>query len=120
MRRDDPATWVPFSKEEAESYERPEGGGDPYFIGRGHRLYIRNGAEEVLLNTAPRALWGVRRAAAGRGGGGVAGRRHQRIWDYWEAVHRDSRHPKHRRGRPSGTATPRRPSTTSGPTPNRL
>ena len=29
MERDDPSTWVPFTKEEADSYERPEGGGDP-------------------------------------------------------------------------------------------
>ena len=29
MKRDDPATWVHFTKEEAESYQRPEGGGDP-------------------------------------------------------------------------------------------
>lgn len=67
MQRHDPATWVPFSKEEADSYERPEGGGDPYFFGRGHRLYIRNGAEELLLNTAPRSLWGVAEQLLGEG-----------------------------------------------------
>ncbi len=67
MKRDDASTWVPFSKEEADSYERPEGGGDPYFFGRGHRFYIRNGSEELLLNTVPRALWGVAEQLLGKG-----------------------------------------------------
>jgi hypothetical protein len=59
MKRDDPATWLPFTQVEADSYPRAEDGGDPYFFGSGHRLFIRNGAEELLLNTAPRALWNV-------------------------------------------------------------
>jgi hypothetical protein len=67
MQRDDPATWVAFTEEEGAGYERPEGGGDPYFSGRGHRLYVRNGAEELLLNTAPRALWGVAEQLLGEG-----------------------------------------------------
>ena len=67
MQRDDPATWVPFSEEEENSYKRPTGGGDPYFIGRGHRFYIRNGAEELLLNVAPRALWGIAEQLLGEG-----------------------------------------------------
>ena len=67
MQRDDPATWVPFSEEEENSYKRPTGGGDPYFIGRGHRFYIRNGAEELLLNGAPRALWGIAEQLLGEG-----------------------------------------------------
>ena len=29
MLRDDPTSWTPISEEEAESYQRPEGGGDP-------------------------------------------------------------------------------------------
>ena len=41
--------------------------GDPYFIGRGHRFYIRNGAEELLLNVAPRALWGIAEQLLGEG-----------------------------------------------------
>jgi len=49
--------WVPFTEEKADSYERPEGSGDPYFFGRGYRFYICNGAEQSLLNAAPRALW---------------------------------------------------------------
>ena len=67
MRRDDPATWRPFTKEEAGSYQRHELGGDPYFFGEGHRLYIRNGAEELMLNTAPRALWNVAEQLLGKG-----------------------------------------------------
>ncbi len=67
MKRDDPSTWLPFTKEEEESYQRPEGGGDPYFFGRGHRLYIRNGAEELLLNAAVRALWRVAEQLLGKG-----------------------------------------------------
>ena len=56
MQRDDPSTWGPISDEEAEGYQRPNEGGDPYFFGNGHRFYIRNGAEELLLDLAPRAL----------------------------------------------------------------
>ena len=67
MQRDEPSTWVAFTEEEAGQYERPEGGGDPYFSGRGHRFYIRNGAEDLLLNTAPRALWGVAEQLLGKG-----------------------------------------------------
>ena len=57
MKRDDPSTWVPITDAEAANYKRPEEGGDPYFSGRGHRFYIRNGVEELLLNTAVRPLW---------------------------------------------------------------
>ena len=56
-----------LSEEEAESYQRPAGGGDPYFFGRGHRYYIRNGAEELLLDLAPRALWGIAEQLLGVG-----------------------------------------------------
>jgi hypothetical protein len=67
MKRDDPATWLPFSDEEREGYKRPDEGGDPYFGGGGHRLYIRNGAEELLLDLAPRALWNVAEQLLGEG-----------------------------------------------------
>ena len=68
MKRDDPSTWVPFTEEEEERYaNRPEGGGDPYFYGHGHRLYTRNGAEELLLNTAVRSLWDVAEQLLGEG-----------------------------------------------------
>ena len=56
MKRDDSASWTPISEEEAGSYQRPAGGGDPYFFGQGHRYYIRNGAEQLLLDLAPRAI----------------------------------------------------------------
>ena len=48
-------------------HQRPEIGGDPYFTGRGHRLYTRNGAEELLLDLAPRALWTVAEQLLGEG-----------------------------------------------------
>ena len=67
MKRGDPSTWLPFTEEEVDSYKRPKAGGDPYFTGKGHRLYIRNGAEELLLNTAPRALWQVAEQLLGQG-----------------------------------------------------
>ena len=67
MKRDDPETWLPFSDEEHEGYKRPEGGGDPYFGGGGHRLYIRNGAEELLLDLAPPRHVRHCPAVAGRG-----------------------------------------------------
>ena len=50
MKRDDPSTWVPFTEEEQASYERPEGGGDPYFSGKGHKFTIRNGAEDLPVS----------------------------------------------------------------------
>ncbi len=67
MKRDDSATWLPFTEEETASHQRPEIGGDPYFTGRGHRLYTRNGAEELLLDLAPRALWTVAEQLLGEG-----------------------------------------------------
>ena len=67
MKRDDPATWLPFTEKETEIFQRPEIGGDPYFTGRGHRLYTRNGAEELLLDLAPRALWTVAEQLLGKG-----------------------------------------------------
>ena len=67
MKRDDPGTWIPFTEEEKAGYERPEEGGDPYFSGRGHRFFIRNGAEELLLDLAPRALWNVAEQLLGEG-----------------------------------------------------
>ena len=67
MRRDDPATWVPLTEEEKASYPRADTGGDPYFSGGGHRYYIRNGVEELLLDLAPRALWRVAEQLLGEG-----------------------------------------------------
>jgi len=59
MKRDDPTTWGPFTDEEQALFKRPDAGGDPYFGGGKHRMIIRNGAEELMLDLAPRALWTV-------------------------------------------------------------
>ena len=69
MKRDDPSTWVPITEEESAKFQaqRPEGGGEPYFSGGGHRFTIRNGASELMLNLAPRALWRVSEQLLGRG-----------------------------------------------------
>ena len=67
MRRDDQDTWMPFTEEETETYPRADSGGDPYFSGRGHRFFLRNGVEELSLNVAPRALWRVAEQLLGEG-----------------------------------------------------
>lgn len=67
MKRNDPSTWLPFTKGEAERFPRSQDGGDPYFFGSGHRLYIRNGAEDLLLNTAVRPVWNVAEQLLGKG-----------------------------------------------------
>jgi len=69
MKGDDPTTWTPLTEEEADRLKaaRPEGGGDPYFGGSGHRFFIRNGAEARSLNLAPRALWRVAEQLLGEG-----------------------------------------------------
>ena len=68
MKRDDPSTWGPITEEENTKLQhRPEGGGDPYFSGNGHRFTVRNGASELLLNLAPRALWRVAEQLLGEG-----------------------------------------------------
>ena len=61
MKRDDPATWGPISDEESErlAAKRPSGGGEPLLGGKGHRFYIRNGAEQDMLDLSPRALWTI-------------------------------------------------------------
>jgi hypothetical protein len=69
MKRDDPTTWGPISEEESAKVkaQRPAEGEDPYFTGGSHKFFIRNGAEELLLNLAPRALWGVAEQLLGEG-----------------------------------------------------
>lgn len=68
MRRDDPSTWGPITDEEhGRLAVRPAGGGDPYFSGKGHRFVIRNGAEQRLLDLAPRPLWTVAEQLLGEG-----------------------------------------------------
>lgn len=69
IRRDDPSTWGHISEAESKalSAKRPPGGGDPYFGGSGHRFYIRNGAEDLMLDLAPRAVWDVAEQLLGTG-----------------------------------------------------
>ena len=61
MKRDDPSTWTPLTEEESPklSAQQPAVGGEPYFNGKGHRFYIRNGTEPLILDLAPRALWQI-------------------------------------------------------------
>jgi hypothetical protein len=68
MKRDDPSTWGPIIEEESAKLkaQRPEGGGDPYFGGSDHRFYLRNGAEQHMLNLGPRALWQVAEQLLGK------------------------------------------------------
>ena len=67
MKRDDPSTWTAISDEENASYVREATGGDPYFGGGGHRFYIRNGAEDLLLDIGARVVWDVAEQLLGEG-----------------------------------------------------
>lgn len=67
MKRDDPATWLPFTTDEAAHYQNPaEDDGFPSFFAVGHRFYIRNGTDDLMLDLAPRALWGVAEQLLGK------------------------------------------------------
>jgi len=67
LQRDAPSTWEAFTEEEAAATsQRPEDGGDPYFFVKGHRLYIRNGAEDLLLAIGAQALWDVAEQLLGK------------------------------------------------------
>jgi len=66
MKRDDPSTWVPITEEEQASYTRPADGGDPYFSGSGHQFYIRNGAEDLLLDIGARSVWNIAEQLLGK------------------------------------------------------
>ena len=67
MKRSEPSTWGPISEDEnAALLARKPGGGDPYFGGKGHRFYIRNGAEQAMLNLAPRAMWQIAEQLLGK------------------------------------------------------
>jgi hypothetical protein len=66
LRRDDASTWYPFTADESPStrrgpeYNNSHEGGDPRLeCGPGHRYYLRNGTDELLLDLFPRALMGV-------------------------------------------------------------
>lgn len=68
IKRDDPKTWLPFTADEAASYQNSaEHDGFPPFFAVGHRFYIRNGTEDLMLDLAPRALWGVAEQLLGKG-----------------------------------------------------
>ena len=69
MKRDDPSTWTPLTEEESTklSTQQPAIGGEPYFNGKGHRFYIRNGTEPLILDLAPRALWQIAEQLLGEG-----------------------------------------------------
>jgi len=68
MKRDDPSTWSHLTEEESDKLkaQRPEGSGDPYFGGSDHRFFVRNGAEQLMLDLAPRALWQVAEQLMGK------------------------------------------------------
>ena len=70
LQRGNPATWAPFTGDEQRP-RRPETdsfeGGDLYFEPTGHRFVIRNGAEELLLDLCPRALFDVAEQLLGKG-----------------------------------------------------
>ena len=67
--RDDPETWTPATDAETERFmaQRPANGGDPYFYCTGHRFYVRNGTENLMLDAAPRALWNIAEQLLGKG-----------------------------------------------------
>ena len=69
IKREQPSTWPPIPGEESAKLkaQRPLDGGDLYFGGSGHRFTVRNGAEELMLNLAPRALWTVAEQLLGQG-----------------------------------------------------
>ena len=67
MKRDDPSTWIPFAEEEQSNYPPSEDGGSPYFSGKGHRFFVRNGVDDLMLDLAPRALWDVAEQMLGKG-----------------------------------------------------
>eukprot|EP01045_Picozoa_sp_COSAG04_P026531 COSAG04_NODE_3700_length_2596_cov_1.663997_1_plen_248_part_10 len=70
LQRGNPGTWGPFTGDEQRP-RRPETnsfeGGDLYFEPTGHRFVIRNGAEELLLDLCPRALFDVAEQLLGKG-----------------------------------------------------
>ncbi len=68
MKRDDPSTWGPITEEEQAGFpaRRPKEGGEQLLGGKGHRLVIRNGANELMLDLGPRALWRVAEQLLGK------------------------------------------------------
>ena len=72
MKRDDPSTWVPLPTEAWRTSATPifkwlEGGGEPYFQGKGHKFFIRNGAEDLLIDIGARSVWNIAEQLLGKG-----------------------------------------------------
>ena len=65
MRRDDPATWF-VTEEESERLTKASGK-DPYFSAKGSMITVRNGTEQLVLETAVRPLWAVAEQLLGPG-----------------------------------------------------
>ena len=69
MQRESPGTWTPVTDKERDTVETegPRAGGEAVLSGHGHRLFIRNGTDELQLNLAPRTLWQVAEQLLGTG-----------------------------------------------------
>ena len=72
MQRDDPSTWLPLPDNDWQQgadpiFQRPEEGGEPHLAGKGHRLYLYNGAEDLLLDIGARSLWDIAEQLMGEG-----------------------------------------------------
>eukprot|EP01051_Picozoa_sp_SAG22_P003699 SAG22_NODE_183_length_16031_cov_36.647000_11_plen_303_part_00 len=65
MRRDDPRTWYVTDEESARLTK--DGGKDPYFSAKGSVMTIRNGTEQLVLDTAVRPMWAVAEQLLGAG-----------------------------------------------------
>jgi hypothetical protein len=64
MRRDNPSTWQDLPEVNA----KPTSSLDPYFYCKGgEAFFIRNGAEQLTLDTVVRPLWGVANQLLGEG-----------------------------------------------------
>ena len=66
-QREDSFAWGPLADEEEAMLPQTVDGVDAYCWGNGHRIYIRNGAEDLLRALAPRALWDVAEQLLGEG-----------------------------------------------------
>jgi len=68
MKRADPSTWGLITDEDHTALlaRVPDGCGDPFFCGKGHRFFVRNGAKEAMLNLAPRPMWSIAEQLLGK------------------------------------------------------
>jgi hypothetical protein len=65
MKRGDPSTWLDLP--EVNMKPAGEGSADPYFYSKGDAFYIKNGAEELTLDTVVRPLAAVANQLLGEG-----------------------------------------------------